>query len=353
MSEKRSVFRRALKYIAFIVIIVVAVIGLQYFFSTRQVATYTAPLKNVRVMSTQQGSLDQSVSFPGHVMSESIVPVIPFVSGTVLEYDVEAGDRVSKDHVIAQVDKAPFELQAAQAQAALDAYESSYQRLVQLQAVGAASQQELDTVRAQMQASQAQLELAQLQLSYADVTAPITGTVIMADQGVGSIANSQTPLAVIADTEDLVIELSVPEKWYSTFSDAKDHLSFNVHSLDGGAASSATLISTAPYIDPSTKTFTMKVSIDDPSVFTIGMYVRVDVTYAHYEDVSILPQSVRKSDGSMYYVEGGTAHYLDGTGVVGNDSWFIVPEGHEDSLFIYEGQSYVLDGESVNVLEEN
>lgn len=353
MSEKRSVFRRALKYIAFIVIIVAAVIGLQYFFSTRQVTTYTAPLKNVRVIGTQQGSLDQSVSFPGYVMSESMVPVIPFVSGTILEYSVEAGEEVSKDQVIAQVDKKPFELQVAQAQAALDAYESSYQRLVQLQAVGAASQQELDTVRAQMQASQAQLELAQLQLSYADVTAPITGTVIMADQGVGSIANSQTPLAVIADTEDLVIEISVPEKWYNTFTGAKDSLSFSVRSLDGGASSNATLISIAPYVDPSTKTFTMKVSIDDPSVFTIGMYARVDVTYAHYEDVSLLPQSVRKSDGSMYYVEGSTARYLDGTGVVGNDSSFIVPGGYEDKLFICEGQSYVLDGESINILEDN
>ena len=299
MSDNRKpVWRRIIKYVVFILIIVAALIGLNMFFSSRTVETYTPPLKNVVTAEAEMRDIKESVTVSSYVESQSMVPVVPFVSGTIEEYNIEAGDKVEEGDVIAVIDKEPYELQVAQAEAALSAYSSSYERLLRLQEAGAATQQDIDTVKAQLDAAQAQEELARLQLSYTDVTAPVSGS-----------------------------------------------------DRNGEVSSSASLVSIAPYINPTTKTFTVKVRIDDPSLFTIGMYVKVNIAYASYDDVMTLPQSVRKADGSLYYVEDGCARYIAPFQSVEDDEYFMVPSGYEDKKFIVEGQNSVLDGEKVNIVE--
>lgn len=352
MSEKgKPAFRRALKYIFFVIIVAAAILALKFFFDSRTVQTYTSPLRQVSVTSAQRMDLVESATFTAYVESGAMVPVIPFVNGTIETYEVQAGDFVEKDQVLATIDRSAYELQLAQAEAALGAYQSSYDRLVQLVGLGAATDQDLDSVQAQMEAAAAQRDLAALQLSYTSVTAPISGTIIMADQAVGDIGNTQTPVAVIADTGDLVVSVSVPERYYSTFTANRDNLSVTVHSSTSGASGSAQIISIAPYIDPTTKTFKLRARIDDPSAFTIGMYVQVTVDYATHENAAVLEESVMLADGSVYYVEDGVAHYLDCSDSLHADGHFIVPSGYEDKLFVYDGQNSILDGESVRVKE--
>ena len=306
------------------------------FFSSRTVETYTPPLKNVVTAEAEMRDIKESVTVSSYVESQSMVPVVPFVSGTIEEYNIEAGDKVEEGDVIAVIDKEPYELQVAQAEAALSAYSSSYERLLRLQEAGAATQQDIDTVKAQLDAAQAQEELARLQLSYTDVTSP---------------AGSQNPVAVIADTSDLVVNAEVSERYYSLLTSNRENLTLTVYDRNGEVSSSASLVSIAPYINPTTKTFTVKVRIDDPSLFTIGMYVKVNIAYASYEDVMTLPQSVRKADGSLYYVEDGCARYIAPFQSVEDDEYFMVPSGYEDKKFIVEGQNSVLDGEKVNIME--
>ena len=339
-----------MKYLVFIVIIAAAIIGLNVFFNTREVPTYESPLRSVSVTSAEKRDLTESIKLSGYVMSDSMVPVIPFVSGTIEEYNVKAGDAVTSGQVLAIIDKEPYELQLAQAEAALSAYESSYERLVKLNGIGAASDQDLETVRAQMQAGHAQKELAALQLSYTDVRASIDGTVIMADQSVGSIGNTQTPVAVIADTEHLSLSIAVPERYYSTLA-GNGELSVTVTSRTTGATSSASVTSIAPYIDPATKSFTLKVSIDNPELFTVGMYADVEISYAQHSGVWTLPVEVLKADSSLYYVENGTAHYIEPQDWTIAEGFFIAPAGYEDASFIIDGQNSVMDGENVNVKE--
>lgn len=353
MTEKRrSLIKRALKYLVFIILIAAAAAGLKLFFDSRTVTTYTAPLSSVAVIRAEERDLAASASFSGYIESQAMIPVIPFVQGTITSFDIEAGDAVQKDQVIAQIDKEPYLLQEAQAQAAASAYQSSYDRLVQLQQVQAATQQDADTLRGQLDAANAQLELAQLQLSYTDVKAPVSGTVIMTNQTAGDIANSQTPLAVIADTDNLVMNIRVPERYYQIFREHEDELEIRVYSSDAGAETTAQFVSIAPYIDPASKSFVMKVRLDDPALFTIGMYVRAKVVYQHYSSVMALPERVMKSDGSIYYVEDSTARYIAPADRIHADGWFIAPEGFEDRLFVIEGQNSILDGERV-VIREN
>ena len=82
------------------------------------------------------------------------------------------------------------------------------------------------------------------------------------------------------------------------------------------------------------------------------MYVKTEIIYERAEDITILSQSLRKSDGSLYVLEDGKAKYVEFTPEIENDLYFQVPAGYEDALIIDEGHNGVLDGEEVRVMEK-
>lgn len=343
--------RKFIKYIVFIILIAAAVTALNLFFSSRTVETYQKSARTVVAAKAQSRTITQSVTLHGYVESKQMVPVVPFVSGTVEEYMVKTGDSVEKDQVVAVIDKEPYELQYRQAEAAFTAYESSYNRLVRLADSGAATQQDLDTVKSQRDAAEAQLELAALQLSYTQVKTNIAGTVIIADAAVGDIVSTSTPLAVVMDPDNLIVDISVPEKYYQVFKDNMASLQVSIFNETTGASCQAEVESIAPYIDPASKSFKVRLALTDTSAFTAGMYVKAEIGYQTYEDVMTLEDSALKADGSLYYVEDGRARYIAPWDAVHSQGCFIVPEGYEDKLFIVEGQNFILDNEPVTVKE--
>ena len=159
----------------------------------------------------------------------------------------------------------PYELQLAQAKAQATALESALSRMEPLYQAGAVTQQDYEMTKAQKDAADAQLELAELQLSYAEVTAPKGGTVVMADSSEGSVASSEMPLAIIADLSRLVVDVPVGEKFYDDIALADPgSLSVEVYRPDGTLSSSASILSVSPYIDPTSKTFKVRVLLDEP-----------------------------------------------------------------------------------------
>ena len=286
-----------------------------------------------------------------------MVPAVPFVQGTIMEYSVENGMEVMKDQVLAVIDTEPYELQLKQAEAAYLAYEATFERISSLYKKGGATQQNYDEVKAQRDAGKAQYDLASLQLGYCYVKSPVDGTVLMSNGSVGSIAVSDTPIAVIADLDNLIVNVKIPEKYYHIIEDNRDGLRIEVIRKTNGEEerAEAELVSVSPYIDPTTKSFSMKVRLTgDVSRFRPGMMVEVRIVYRS-SDVYALRQSVKKLDGSIYAIkedEGITkAWYLEMERMLEDDEYFQVDDRYKDTFFIVRGQNKVLDNQPVSVTE--
>ena len=90
-----------LRYIIMLLVFAVLTAGLVVFFSSREAVVYTAPPKPVEVIKPEIRTIDSAIDTTGYIEASAMIPVVPFVQGTIEKYNIEAGMDVSKDEVIA------------------------------------------------------------------------------------------------------------------------------------------------------------------------------------------------------------------------------------------------------------
>lgn len=305
-------------------------------------------------------NLVESITISGYVEAEAMIPVVPFVSGTIMTYNAKAGDYVKKNTLLATIDDAPFRQQMLQAEAAYSAAKNTFARVESLYEAGATTQQNYDSAKAQHDATKAQYDLAKLQVSYTSVKAPVDGTILIADQAAGSIGTQSQPVAILADLDNQVVRLKVPEKYFDLFTMEKDNLVVTVtrpaeKNMYDDAVTSATIQNIAPYVSPESKNFQVVCKLDEPGErFRPGMYVKVQVAYKVYENVPVLPVQTKKMDGSCYLYDENTktVKYIMPELTATDNVNFIVPEEYADCYFVTDGQNYIFDGQEVVLYEE-
>lgn len=333
--------------------------------SKKQVEEKAETLPTVVIQKPVRQKLVQSVTISGYVEAKAMIPVVPFVSGTIKEYPAKPGNFVKKDTLLAKIDDEPFRQQMLQAQAAYFAAKSTFDRVENLYKSGATTQQNYDTARAQYDASTAQYDLAKLQLGYTEVKAPVDGTILIASQAVGSIGTQSQPIAVLADLTNQVVRLKVPEKYFDLFTLERKSLVVTVtrpaeKGMYEDAVTTAKIENIAPYISPESKNFEVVCLLDNPGErFRPGMYVKVQVSYKIYEDALVLPIQVKKMDGSCYIYnypadgeKNGIVKFVNMPQTASDDNYFIVPEEYADCDFVIDGQNYVFDGQYVRLYDD-
>ena len=339
-------------------VIFVLVVFIILIFSKKETEGYTSPPPAVEIINPENKDINQSISISGYVEALDMIPVVPFVSGTIMEYPIKSGMKINKGELIAKIDDEPYKQQMLQAKAAYLGYQSTFERVENLYKANAATQQNYDSAKAQRDAAKAQYDLAILQMSYTEVTSPSTGTVLMAPLAKGSIGSTQQPLAIIADLSKQVVRLNVPEKYFDLFNQDKTKISAIIKrpGLDGfseDTSSVATIDTISPYIQPESKTFQVVFNLtNNLDLFRPGMYVDVIVNYAEYKNVPTLPLEVLKVDGSCYTYneENQTVQYRSFSTQIRDDKFFMIPSELQNESFVINGQGFVFDGQKVTVV---
>ena len=339
-------------------VIFVLVVFIILNFSKKETEGYTSPPPAVEIIKPENKDINQSISISGYVEALDMIPVVPFVSGTIMEYPIKSGMKINKGELIAKIDDEPYKQQMLQAKAAYLGYQSTFERVENLYKANAATQQNYDSAKAQRDAAKAQYDLAILQMSYTEVTSPSTGTVLMAPLAKGSIGSTQQPLAIIADLSKQVVRLNVPEKYFDLFNQDKTKISAIIKrpGLDGfseDTSSVATIDTISPYIQPESKTFQVVFNLtNNLDLFRPGMYVDVIVNYAEYKNVPTLPLEVLKVDGSCYTYneENQTVQYRSFSTQIRDDKFFMIPSELQNESFVINGQGFVFDGQKVTVV---
>ncbi|MBL7006602.1 MAG: efflux RND transporter periplasmic adaptor subunit [Spirochaetia bacterium] len=315
------------------------------------------PKPAVIVMYPEYDDIIHSVALTGYIETDTMVTVLPRVSGILEELYVEAGDVVTEGELVALLDTAPLELQMAQAEAAFIAAQSSFKRVEQLYNAKAATKQSYDEAKSQYDLYSSQYELAKIQYDYAAVTSPISGTVMTVHTSAGSLTSPQVPLVTLGDFNDLIVTVRVPEKYYDLFLSRGKSMEIGIKRPDmledtsNREVISGVIESISPYISADSKSFSVKCSLRGAvEKLRPGMYVEVEIIINAYRDVLGLPYKALTAGNSLWYIDDntGTAQAMEFYPELSSDSFFSIPDEFSDRLFIIDGHHVLLEGQKVS-----
>ena len=105
---------KLLRYALFAVVAIVFVLLIVLVTRKKPVAEKAEMLPTVVLQKPVNGTLVESVTISGYVEANAMIPVVPFVSGTITDYPARAGDFVEKDTLLAKIDDEPFRQQMLQ-----------------------------------------------------------------------------------------------------------------------------------------------------------------------------------------------------------------------------------------------
>ena len=166
---------------------------------------------------------------------------------------------------------------------------------------------ELKVAKAPIAQAQASADLVKAQLADADLVAPIDGIVSERHLSMGALASPQAPVVTIISNE---MEITLPiEETRAGQVAAGQAVSVTVAAYPNRSFD-ATITSVAPSIDPRSRSFMVRVAVDDGGKLKAGMLAKVGVGLDEREGVTLVPEPAvlkRGSENSVFVVADGRA----------------------------------------------
>ena len=222
----------------------------------------------------------------GSVQAEVRSAISAKILANILEVTKRAGDPVKEGEVLVVLDEGGLRARLNQASESLRAAEArrdqtrvEYERVVKMAEQKVATAFELEQWRAQHVAAVAEVARAQQAVSEAQTAladtilrSPITGIVIDRQAEPGDQASPGRPLLTVYDPRRLRLEASVREAFVGRLK-VGARVPIFIDAL--GEQRQGTVQEIVPAADPQSRSFLVKVGIDNPSGLLPGMFGRV------------------------------------------------------------------------------
>ncbi len=289
----------------------------------KKAAAKGAPAGPLAVSAVQVAPRPVPVSFDavGRTEGSREVQVRARVAGILEAQLFQEGDTVKAGTPLFRLEKAPFEIELAQARGALaqetarkDLAAQEVARLKSLVDRRAISQKEFDQAAsaalqsaAAVQVAQARVRQAELNLSYTVVEAPINGITGRAMQSVGSLVqpnNDSALLTNISRPDPIWVRFSLSEAEYARLRNSEQKgIEVKLQTADGSPYPQAGKLNfSGSTVDAATGTVQMRAELPNAKQQLLpGQYVRVQVVAGSREAITV-PQSAVLQDHSGRFV---------------------------------------------------
>lgn len=265
------------------------------------------PAIPVTVKRVQPQRIPLALEAVGQAEGSRDVEIRARVGGILEKRLYTEGDAVKAGQTLFVIDRAPYELAAMQARAALaqeraknEQAEREAQRLKALAQQKAISQREYDDATsalkqstASIEAAQAKLAEAQLNLSYTNVTAPISGITGRALRSEGSLVTANTDLlTTLTQVNPLWVRFSLAEADFDRIRSDSKGSHINISSQDGSVnAKGGRLNFTGSTVDAKLGTVQLRAEFPNPGLKWLpGQFVKVQIL-AGEQNAFLVPQS--------------------------------------------------------------
>ncbi len=292
-----------------------------------QPAAAQMPVPQVPVAQVITRELNPTAEYTGYLSAPQNVEIKSRVGGVINSVSVPEGSYVRKGQLLFKIDPEPFQVALNTAQARLKAAEAQYSQAVldfnrtnKLVESGAISSKVYDDAlaiknnrQAQVQEAQAAVSAAKLDLSYTNITTPISGRIdrVLVTSGnliAGGNTGNATPLTTIVSVNPLYVYFDLDEK---TFLNLKEHNKsgqFNLP-IEMGLANTETYLYkgklnfVSNQIDQRTGTLRVRASIANNSgELAPCMFARVKLTTGNKQSTILIDDQAVGIDQSSNFV---------------------------------------------------
>lgn len=313
----------------------------------------------VEVITLTAGPIADGIEGTATVEARVRATVRAQVAGVLSGLELEEGDPVTADKLLATVTRPALAGVVAQAEASLKKAKHDLTTARDLQKRGLVPQQQVDDAR--FAAEQAELEVSRLrdERGLGRVTAPITGVVVTRHVQPGEAVSAGAPLLDLADLSELFADVRVPERLLPRL---QPGLPVEVTAEGLGAAEVVGKVErVAPTVDARSGTVKVTIGLGEGRVtgsdqrLRPGMYVQARIIVDRHPDAVLVPKRAlvrQENQAYVFRVVGDTAQrilldagYQDRTNIEARSA---LAAG--DTVVVF-GQRGLKDGAKVRVVE--
>ena len=270
----------------------IASIFLGSFIGCRQEAREVeTPSKSMlaKVSTANRMEIPETYHFTGSVRGDQRINLSTKVMGQITQMDVDEGDFVRKNQIIARIKQDQILAQKnqvvanlKQAKAALQNVETNYKRIKALYEDKSATQKEFDDIKTQYDVAQAKVDalngkLQEVQdlMNYTEIRSPVDAYVIQKMAEVGDMASPGRPILTVENVHYFKVKASVPEAQIELFHKGD---SVAVHVKAASAEPIPGVVSSVnPSGDARSRQFTVEIRLNprDDKLVKSGMYAQI------------------------------------------------------------------------------
>ena len=267
------------------------------------------PAKVVEIAYQRRG---QTLALAGTVVPRIESNLGFRVAGKVVARSVDVGTVVQPGDLIAQLDPADYRLAVDNARAALASAEADFarakadhERYLNLRGTSVFTAQTMEqrqslsaTAQARVEQARSQLASAENNLAYTELRADTAGVITAVQAEVGQVLAQGQGVVRLARTNELEIQVGVPEHRLKTVREARD-ATFELWS-DQGRRFPARLRELSPSADPQTRTYPARFTVlEQPEFIGLGMTATLAFQRPDAQPVAEVPLSAIFQSGTQ------------------------------------------------------
>lgn len=242
------------------------------------------------VVQPQSAGALQAQSYAGEVKPRYEANVGFRVGGKIVERSVDVGAKVTRGALLMRLDpsdtalgataaaagRAQAEADHALAKAELDRHRELYTRKFISKSLLDSRQSAFDASAARLRQARAQASEAGNQATYATLRADSDGTVTAVLADAGQVVAAGTPVLRIARDGEVEVAINIPENRVAEFA-VGQAAGIEVWAL-GNTRRTGTVREVSPQADTMSRTYPVRIALDDASGLKFGMTARVGVS---------------------------------------------------------------------------
>ena len=243
---------------------------------------------SVEVVTLTSTSFDDVIELVGTTEPIRAANIASEVGGRITMFDIVEGQVVEAGQLILRVDASQQGAQAAQLRAQIDQLDSDIDRTERLLERGMASQQQLDQLRSQREATYQNMRSVRIGVGNARTNAPFTGVVASKHAEAGEFASPGATLARIVDISTVKVIVHLPEREVGS---VRTGMLARVEIPATGQITEGEIVRIGSEADTRSRTFPVEIRIpNEDGSLRAGMRTRVHILKERLDDVVVVPR---------------------------------------------------------------